>query len=185
MTTIKHLLMYCVGVALLGAALWFTALNSPDNLTEEGLFEVGQIVATAVGVILWLARGPAQTSINIFVATVGLLVLGRETSWAEAYGGSDALVEALKYGHGAILIVTLIALALYWLRRDTRRAQLFRTGFRSSYMAWLALGCALILLGDVFEKEVLDSDSDLFWEEWLELAGVVSFLVPPLLRRRA
>lgn len=82
------------------------------------------------------------------------------------------------------MIVTLAVLSLYWLRRSTRDAQLFRVGFRSSYMAWLALGCVFMLLGDVFEKQFFDTDSNLFWEEWAELVGYVCFLIPPLLRKR-
>lgn len=91
MTTIRRLAGYAVGAVCLGAMLSFTAINTPANLGEEGLFELAQVGFVALAVVLWLVRGPAQWSINVFVATVGLLFLGRE-----AYGGSDALVEALK-----------------------------------------------------------------------------------------
>ncbi len=182
MTNTKRMLWYVIGALCVGVALSLTALNSSTNLTEEGLFEVAQVVVIATGLVLWLVRGPADTSVNIFVVTVGLLILGRETSWAEAYGGSETLVKALKYSHAALLIGTLIALTVFWMRRSSRDARLFRGAFRSKYMAWLALGCLFFLLGDVFEKRFFGSTSDLFWEEWFELVGIASFLIPPLFR---
>jgi uncharacterized membrane protein len=182
MTNLNRMLAFSVGAMGLGALLSFTQINADANLSEDGLFELAQVFVIAISIVLWLARGPADRTINIFIATVGLLFLGRETSWAEAYGGSDELEDALKYVHAALLIVTLAGLTVVWLSARMRAARVFRAMFRSSFMAWMVLGCGFLLFGDVFEKHIFETESDLFWEEWSELVGNICFMIPPLFR---
>jgi hypothetical protein len=181
----QNLILFYVGlVAGLGAVVCISPLNAAHNLGELGTFELAQVLVLAACVVLWLARGTFTLSLNVLIATIMLLFAGREISWARVYGAGPSVVDTIKLAHAVLLIVTLAALTVVWLRREGRKAKLFRAAFWTRSAAWLALGLCLMLFGDVFEKQIFDLKSNLFWEEWIELAGYVCFAIPALLSRR-
>lgn len=180
----RFIFLYVAAVAIIGAVLSMSGVVAATDLKEHGIIEIFQIVALGLAVGLWLVRGPASLSLNIFGASVLSVFLAREASWGRVYGGSEAVVDALKLGHVALLLVTLAGLAFVWLRANAREAKMFRDALRSDYMVWGVLGGVLMLVGDVFDKDVFSVENHVFWEEWAELCGYFCFVIASFVRSR-
>lgn len=182
---LKDMAAYLLIVVCLGAALSLSPMNDPMQLGEDGLFEMAQAFILLFSAGLWLVLGRASRSVNVLVASIMLVFFGREVSWMRVYGASPELVDILKVSHAILLAATLLALGIFWCWPKTRQKKLFRKAAFSGVGAWLLLGLCLMLLGDVFEKKFLPIESNLFWEEWVELCAYICLPMPLLLRRES
>lgn len=177
--------------AILGAWLGFSALacyllfveNNTNVYAENGILETTQAVLLALACVLFLATALWEKGEGrLVVLFCSLLCYGfvlREVD-VETFDIPDLLI-LLGSGTGRNLSLAfgLILLCLGALFAGLREQ--FRQGLafaRSRSGLLLLTGCGFLLLGDVFEKELLGSIAHhVFFEEMSELLGDVMILL--------
>jgi hypothetical protein len=112
-------------------------LNAAHNLGELGIFELAQVLVLAACVVLWVTRGTFTFSLNVLVATIMLLFVGREISWARVYGAGPSVVDTIMLAHTVLLIVTLAALQSYGCGvKNAKQSSFARIFGRAVRLGW-------------------------------------------------
>ena len=179
-------------LALLAAGVVIHVAGIPVDLSEQGPFEVGQMIVSGVaaliwGYLAWLLWRPEtggssriHVSVALFFAVLCLLVVGRESSWFSEYGASETVEEFLELILGGALGLVILGLVVWWFTAGARRQKLFRRFIRHRAFGWAILSFLLVLSGDIFEKRIFALDSNLLWEELLELMGFTAIAIAGL-----
>ncbi|PWE32404.1 hypothetical protein DDZ14_10065 [Maritimibacter sp. 55A14] len=176
-----HAALAALLVLIAAAGLAVHTLGLPLDLTESGPVEIGQALVALVGAVVWGAlalhlraaapAAPFHASIAIFFSLLCVAVAGREASWMEEYGSSEATSKLLEAVIGGAIALGALGLAAFWLTRRARAARIFRRFMAHPSFGWAILSFLLVLAGDIFEKRLFALDSNLLWEELLELLG--------------
>ena len=183
------LVLFLVGIV-------FSVNPSPQLFLETGPFELAQTFLMVASLLIWgrlailgkrqvLQGDSIHYTIATFFALLSFIVVGRETSFMKVYGAGKSLEFGLLLLTIAIAVFVLGFLFFQWLRAPRNSWKMFRAFIATPNFFWAISSCIMILVGDLFEKEILPIQSNLVWEETFELMGYFAILVAALISERA
>ncbi len=173
-------------MALLTIVFFYFSVDT----SESGVIEHTQDIVLIIAVISWAITFYKLKGYNndrtfhpIFAAFFTLLVyivLGRELSWLRVIGVDRNIAKVVEYLNASMAIILLFIFTYYWIFKVRNQRKELLEFLKSSSFKYALISLFFILIGDVFEKDLIPLSSHQLFEEMSELTGHVFILLSAL-----
>ncbi|TCS41919.1 hypothetical protein [Reinekea marinisedimentorum] len=149
---------------------------------ENGFVENVQIGVLLAAFVCWvgeaikankLADAPHSPVFAAFFALVVYIVLGRELTWLKVIGVNSGVADLIELASIIIALVLLIGFLFFWIVRVSNRLKCLINYMSSLSFFYAVCSFVFVLVGDVFENNLLHVSRYQFFEEMAELTGYI------------
>ncbi len=180
-------LQVSLATIFLMAILTAIAASIPVSSLESGPIEISQNIILLLAFVSWatlavrLKSIPSRAIFAFFFALVVFVSLGRELSWLRVMGVSRDTSKIIEMTCAIVVLVLLFMLLIIWITKITNRKQLLIAFLKSNTFLYALTALFFLLVGDVFEKNLIEVSQPQILEEMGELTGHIFILISPTL----